>query len=441
MALAPTSFEVNRLLKKWAFLSVAVAVTVIGCGGNGGGGTSGGATGTPGIPGTSLRVNLPDNGTNGGINGTVVFYYLTGQGRSRSRNPGDLVANIHDITLEDEFGSVNSPGAGSGATFNLAAFEVASFRLDVPFNGQNSRLFTQYELRFDHFSFEGSPGIIAPPANPSDLDARIRVFPGRETTVPIFIDDSMFTTNGASVDFNEQRFIDLNESGNPLALQSFLGDYVEFDISGLAVADRPQLLSGDFAGKFFISGDNYALGSASASGTLEVLTEDSRRFSGTFGPEHTIGTYTPGTYTLYQTDPSDINGLAKIVSIAGDWRSNHRVLTTPGAFELIAFPTNQDNSHQELVAAKFDGNGNATALYFGFLNYDQGKFELHPVKTITDPTDFTGTLTGTIADYSNKNGAATSSPDSVRYGHYAFDGSLTLPAGFSNTGTFVVFRK
>jgi len=372
--------------------------------------------------------------------GHINFYYLTGQGRG-ARATGDLVANIHDVTIEDEFGSINSPGAGSGATFNLVSFQVASFRLDVPFTGQNSRLFASYELRFDHFTHEGVGDFLNPPADSSSFTARIRAFPGRDTTVPIFLDDAMFDTSGGNVVFDESRFIANNLSGSPLAIQSFLGDYVEFDLTGLPVADRPQLLTGDFAGRFFISGDNYAMGEPSSAGTFEVLTEDAQRFTGTFGPEHTIGSYFPGTYTLYQADPSDINGIAKIISIAGGWKSSNHVLTNPGAFEVITFPTHQDNAHQEMVAATFDANGNATKLYFGFLNYDQGKFELHPVKALTDPTDFTGVLTGTVANFTNASGGTTSAPNAIRFGQYAFDSSQTLPAGFLNNGTFVVFRQ
>jgi len=432
---------VNRLLKKWAFLSVAAALVAFGCGGSGGSGTSGITAGTTStIPGTNVRINLGTADSTGTLYGRINFYYLTGQGRG-SRAAGDLVANIRDVTIEDEFGSINAPGSGSGATFNLVSFQVASFRLDVPFHGQNSRLFANYELRFDHFQREGNPTILNAPGDSSNFPARIRAFPGRDTTVPIFLDDAMFTVNGGSVSFDETRFADLNLSGSPQAIQSFLGDYVGFDISGIPVADRPQLLSGDFAGRFFISGDNYAMGQAGESGSFEVLTEESQRFAGTFGGEHTIGAYTPGTYTLYQSDPSDINGLAKIVSIAGSWKSSPRVISTPGAFEIISFPTRKDDEHQEMIAAQFDGSGKVTSLYFGFLNYDNGKFELHPVKTLTDPTDFTGTLTGTISDFSNANGSITSAPNAIRYGHYSFDSSASLPSGFQSTGTFVVFRQ
>jgi len=432
---------VNRLLKKWAFLSVAAALVVIGCGGSGGSGTGGGPGGTTStIPGTNLRVNLGTADSGGRLFGHINFYYLTGQGRG-SRAAGDLVANIHDVTIEDEFGSINAPGTGGGATFNLASFQVASFRLDVPFTSQSSRLFANYELRFDHFSIEGSSGRLTAPPDSSTFRARIRVFPGRDTTVPIFLDDAMFAVNGSDVSFDEQRFVDANLSGSPSAIQSFIGDYVEFDISGLPVADRPQLLTGDFAGRFFISGDNYAIGASGESGTMEVMTEDQQRFVGTFGNEHTIGAYTPGTYTLYQADPSDINGLAKIISIAGSWKSNHRVLSNPGAFEFITFPTHLDNAHQEVAAVKFDGSGNPTALYFGFMNYDNGKFEIHPVQYLTDPTTFDGVLTGTIDGFTNAGGATTASPNLVRYGHFAFDGGQTLPSGFPNNGTFVVFRQ
>jgi len=440
--LAPTSFEVNRLLKKWAFLSVAAALVVIGCGGSGGSGTSGGSTTstTSTIPGTNLRVSLGSKDSTGRLFGHINFYYLTGQGRG-SRAAGDLVANIRDVTIQDEFGSINAPGSGSGATFNLVSFQVAKFSLDVPFVGQNSRIFENYELRFDHFSFEGNATRLDPPADSSDFPARIRSFPGRDTTAPIFLDDAMFTVNGSNVSFDESRFIDSNLSGSPAAIQSFLGDYIEFDLSGLPAAQRPQLLTGDFAGRFFISGDNYAIGQSVDAGTFEVLTEDAQRFSGTFGPEHNIGQYTPGTYTLYQADPSDINGLAKIISIAGGWRSNHRVFSSIGAFEMITFPTHSDNAHQEIVAATYDGSGNPTSLYFGFLNFDSGKFELHPVKTITDPTDFTGVLTGTVSGYSSASGSTTSAPPTIRYGNFTFDGSQTLPTGFPGNGTFVVFRQ
>lgn len=440
VGLAPISFEVNRLLKKWTFLSLAAIVAVIGCGGNGGGGGTGSTstTSTTGIPGTNLRVNLGNTGNTS--YGAANFYYLTGQGRGRSRAFGDLIANIREITLEDEYGSVNNPGAGTGATFNLAAFQVATLRVDIPFTNQNSRLFESYTLRFNSFTQEGIGTALGVP-DVVDFPARIRVFPGRDTTIPIFLDDAMFEVSSNVVSFDPSRFEMNNLSGTPPAIQAFIGDYVQFDLTNVPAADRPQLLSGEFAGRFFISGDNFALGQQASAGSFEVLTEDDQRFQGTYGPENTINAYTPGTYTLYQSDPSDISGIAKIVSIAGSWKSSTRVLSNAGSFEIITFPNVKDASHQEMVAATFNGNGNVTSLYFGFLDLDRGQFELHPIKTITDPTDFTGFLTGTLSNYRVASGGSTASPNAVRYGSYTFDAGQTLPTGFRNTGTFVVFRK
>lgn len=428
-----------------------MTVAVVGCGGGGGGSKGGSSTGTTGstVPGSSVSVNLPSS------SGLLTTLFLSGAGRAT----GDLVATIRGFAVTDTEATINNSGAGEVAV-DLNEFGSADSIMTVPFIGENSRLFTTYTASFAKFNFVGTTGDITAPAAASFI-SRIRVFPGRETTFQEFLENDMFTTDGSTVSFDTDLFKSKNFStgsdgtGTP-ALRSFINDYVSFDLSGLAAADRPLLSSGSPATRFFISGDNYALGDAS--NVFEILTETSDRFSGTYGPEGSSATplgnsYHPGTFTILRNNPSDPDpvSLAKILALAGSWRSSSEVLSGMGSYEMITFPTSNDNEHQELIFGQFNA-GQPVRLYFGVLNTDvpytdgshtfRGSFELHPVGTIGDPTNFEGTLEGGIDDFKAASGSTTANAASIRSGHYFFKSGTTFPAsGFPTSGTFVVFRK
>lgn len=432
-----------------------MTVAVVGCGGGGGGSKGGSSTGTTGstVPGSSVSINLPSS------SGLLTTLFLSGAGRAT----GDLVATIRGFSVTDTEATINNSGAGEVAV-DLNEFGSADSIMTVPFVGENSRLFTNYMASFAKFSVVGSTVDLAAPEAASFI-SRIRVFPGRETTFQEFLENDMFNADNATettpVEFNTDLFASRNFStgangtGTP-ALRSFINDYVSFDLTGLAAADRPLLSSGSPATKFFISGDNYALGDSSM--VFEILTETSDRYSGSYGLEGSSSTplgnsYHPGTFTILRNNPSDPDpvSLAKILALAGSWRSSTEVLSGMGSYEMITFPTSDDNEHQELVFGQFN-SGQPVRLYFGVLNTDipftdgsktyRGSFELHPVGTIGDPTNFEGTLEGGIDDFKSASGSTTANAASIRSGHYFFKSGTTFPAsGFPTSGTFVVFRK
>ena len=131
--------------------------------------------------------------------------------------------------------------------------------------------------------------------------ARIRVLPGRDTSVPIFLDDSMFSVVGSEVVFNEDAFRlrnNLENAGDEIS--TYFSDYVSFDITGLPAGEIPVLTNGQPAQRLLISGDNNALGTTNGTPRIEVLTLDAAEpIVGTYGPEGTLGgRNTHGTYDL-----------------------------------------------------------------------------------------------------------------------------------------------
>jgi len=468
---------VNRLLNKWALLSFAAAfavptLMVAGCGGNGGGGGHG--VTPPGTPGTSIVPTIGTRNAQGQAYGTADFTYLTGQGRA----PGDLTAIINHIQLQDQFGVV-AQALGSQANLPLTQFTAQQLLLDVPFTNQNSRLFESYTQNFEQFLVEGESSPADPPPALT-FPARIRVFPGRDTEIPIFLDDSMFVDSGSDpanpiADLIAYTYFQTpNTPANTVfafrnlnanlatatapagEIGSFIGDYVAFDISAMPQANRPQLVTsnganGTYATQIFVSGDNFAVAAPQQiggnSGTVQVLTlNSSTPLFGNYGPTNTIvGLPTSGTYDLTQTNPSDLTGESKIISLFGAWRPYTTVMAGVGNFEMITFPTSLDNNIQELVIIQRSG-GVIQNFYFGTLDTVRGQFQAFPVADIVNASA-AGEIDGTIGSYRGTSGASVSSPDSIRYGVYSFPSTSpithqpqSLPSGFQPTGTFAVFR-
>lgn len=437
-----------RNLRKWAFfIAAAATVAVIGCGGGGGGSNTSSTNGNPttGTPGSNLTVNLNENF------GTVQFTYLTGQGRA----PGDLVAVVRRQQVTDQFGTVRTQ-LSDPLSLPLEEFVLGQRDLNIPFTGQSVRLFEKYRLEFSGFleedlDGEGNPTYLdRTPPGPAEFPARIRVLPGRFTSLPVLLDGGMFSLEGNDVVFNEDQFrLRNNIVSETDPLRTYFSDYVSFDLTNMAAADRPVLSNGAVADQLFISGDNYAIG---ANGRYEVLTLDSSEpIVGTFGPEGTQGgRETPGTYNLTQVDPSDLSGIARITAAAGQWRSAGRAFSGAGEFEFILFPTSRDEAgdstdpngiqpdrDQEIAIVKRNSAGAITAFYFGFADLDAGTFTAYPISNLVD-AGVSGEVTGTIANYRNASGSSTTAFELVRRGTFTFSGGTP---GFPTEGTFVVYRE
>jgi len=455
-------------LRKWAFLYSAAAIAVIGCGGSGnppghstGSGTKTAATGVA-IKLTALATTPP---------GAIEVAYLTGQGRA----PGDLTAVVQRIVFDDNYGEVTNPLAPD--TFcPLVGFQNNVVHLDVSFTtqaaGVPSRLFTSFLLDFLQFDEEGgTPGqytVLGEPASfPKTYPATIRVFPGRTTSLPVFIDDSMFTvdaTNPLQIDYNESQFLLANGATSSNPMTGFVSDFVGFNLRGFTnPAQVPQLIAtatgtpADAAVEVFFSGDVYGVADATTSGAnFELLTlNPSMPIGGTLGGAGTLqgpaGTLPhAGTYSLLQLNPTDLTETLKIVAGQGIWRQSNTVLVQPNGAALgagnftVTFPSSADNNMQEIVSFVQDANSNISALYFGFIDMDALTFNMYPVVDIMSGST-AGGLTGTISQLFTKQGSATTSPDLVHSGNYTFntsDGSSTAAAaaGLKTSSTFYTFR-
>lgn len=463
-------------MRKWAFLYSAAAIAVIGCGGSGNGSShsSGGGGGGGTKNNGSIAIRLSSLTTT--PPGAIEVAYLTGQGRA----PGDLTAVVQRVLFQDSYGEVTNPLAPQTDCV-LSGFQNNVVHLDVSFaqaTGVPSRLFTSFQLDFLQFNQEtdspvqGDYIVLTKPVGfPKTYPASVRVFPGRTTSLPVFIDDSMFTVDAANpqqVDYTESQFLLANGATSSNPMQGFLSDFVSFNLNKVPANAVPTLVPtvtgvpSSPAVRVFFSGDVYAVSSASSGApNFEALALDpTMPIGGNLGPAGTLtgpGGTLPhaGTYSLLQLNPTDLTQTAHVVAMQGIWREHSTVLTqstgkalAAGSY-VVTFPSSSDNNVQEMVAFVQDGTVTSTGvpnisnLYYGFIDMDALTFSLYPVIDIMTGAT-AGGLTGTVGQMYTKQGATTAAPDLVRSGVYSFntsDGSLAAAttAGLKN-GTFFVFR-
>ena len=429
-----------------------MAGVLVGCAGSGttGGSSGGSGGGTSGLPATSI-VSITGNEAN---YGHVDFGFLTGQGRgiSNGRVASTFAGVVRRAELTDEIGLVINP-LDPALTLPLVGFQFQTKSLNVPFvdaanNRLISRQFTSYDLDFLKFQNNGSD--LSVPANfPFTIPTRIRALPGRSTMLPIYVDDAIFSIDPitGNVLFDSGIFNAVNRpDGKPI--KSFLNDYVSFDLTGMNASDLPVMNDGVTpAGRVYFSGDNYAISEAGNSGNFEALTLDvTNPIMGLFGPPGSGGAGRPGhagTFSLYTPNPTnpDPTVTMDIVALQGTWREYQSVLSNVSNFEIITFPSSDDNNLQEMVAFTRT-NGVITNLYYGQANFaataTKGSFQLWPVKNLPS-ADISGEIDGELSNFLNKDAKATTSFIGTRYGSYTFT-SGSLPAGFKSSGSFTVFR-
>jgi hypothetical protein len=420
--------------------------------------------------------------------GRVEVNYLTGEGRAA----GDVYLEITRQTISDGLTTVQRDSL-SPLNLRLSGFQTLTARINVPFavtsaGRPDSKNFT--DLLFDPnrvlvenstggltdsgvdlntvTDVNGNAGIL-----PYTLDARIRVFPGRSTTVPLRVSSASFypNPNGGGYIFDVDAFKSLNyeTSGtDPDAVNkvaSRLSDFVRFPLTGLPDDERPVVRDVDgnevaTAAYAYFSGDNYALSDApngAGAGTYfqEVGDVFSEVVVGHWSTISGLNTIYQGTYDLRDALPSDPAGITRIVSTYGGFRDYNKVLTGGGAFEMVMFPNSSETYTFEgditddvngrlgdIVAFTRDASGKITHMYFGDVDLGQGTFELFPIFYLgADPGDEgaqAARVTGTVSNYLNAFGAGTSNVTSVRKFTYTFGAT---PAGLPATGTATVFRS
>jgi hypothetical protein len=440
------------------FVAAAAAV-IIGCGGGGGGGNSTNSTSSTTsttTTGSGLRVNIPTPSGFAQPPGRLEFGFLTGQGRA----VGDLSLILNRVLVTDEFGSVRTD-LNARIDVSLSSFSFQILALTIPVDSQDSRLFEAYtfdpttllqetsgaDVETSCFGQDNGDGTFNSNWPPAPLAINARVFPGRSTLVPIYIDDTMFRLQSVSDNscnnlvavFDTNRFTELNEP----PVQGFINDYIEFDISGIPSAKRPTLTSkAQKAGRMYVSGDNYALSASGHAGAFEVLTEEvGAPIVGTFRePSQLPGAVTPGTFTLEQLDPTDLFNKRKIVALQGIWREGNKVLQGFESWNLVTFPNSRDTFEQEAIMFKWSG-GKVVDMFYGFLNYDSHEIHLFPVASIVnglvDPAD---EVIGTVTAQFGKNDTTVTAPQLTRSGTFNITKTGALPGDAPSNGKFLVFR-
>lgn len=421
--------------------------------------------------------------------GQIELSVLTGQGRATFA-PGDTQATLNVPDLQDSRGNVVTPPNPREIQLLLNGYQNQIFRINAdvtrltePETGRplNSRLFTNYALDINRVRRETFDGVFettdirnVPSAG---YNVTMRLFPGRYTTLPVFINDGMFaeasdpdlgTTffNFEQAAFNQANGLDITSR-----ITSSLSDYLSFDLRGLPSADRPKLLTGRDAFRVMFTGDNYALasglGMSGVSGAdsaapgefnaikrndLDPTDETANLIEGRFSipgsvpivPGAPSGAGVPGTYSLLQPDPTDPFLTARITSLQGIWREHFRMINNMPEVLAISFPSSRDDEDQDIVVFRQtitrDGTGTVTAaqvtsIYFGDLNLGSGAVRVWPIRNITSGS-VAGQATASAVNFLDRNGVSTISPQQTRSGTLT---NVTIP-GFPSSIPLVVYR-
>lgn len=502
--------------KKWAFMgAAALAAALAGCGGShssssssSSGSTSGGSGSIQSSPAT-IQVELPTP-----TQSLVYISFLTGAARQAVN--GDKYVIVENALIEDTPDNVAAVRSSlSPLTMDLDQYQIQYATIDVPMETAGYNVNSEM---FDHFTFNpfafidpaspvygNTPPANEVPPNPviaeTPFPCRLTVFPGRDSILPVYLTDPMFTYNqstgqedptlatvGSQTPWlmqvvNEPSTNNPNTNGKMIG---FLSDYIQFDIGstawkGVKVTLQGGTGKGNTATHFYMSGDNYAIsddtvgptGDANSSngGDFEEFTYDPNNpLDGYMGQPNTpppAGTNTPfptnnfpGTYNLLELNPQDLTGATQITSIYGRWRnifSNNPPLAVPGTstFDLIVLP-NSDESYTlaepaDCVALVHSGT-KISNLYVGYCyftgNPQTGSGTYYPGSAyLYNLSDFQVGATASqvvygLNAYLNSAAGATNYEPAIRSGSFTLM-SGTPPTGFpqkGQIGKFIVFR-
>jgi hypothetical protein len=479
--------EVIQVLKKWAIVcAVAAGAAMVGCGGSSGGGpvTKTGGGGTTRKP--AATVTIPNE-----FAALIYVSFLTGQGRAL----GDVYLNVENAFVNDTYNKRNVQATdNSPLRLHLAAYTLQYKPIDDtttdPVSGisyPNSETFSQFTLLPFSAAVEqaggyvglyppsqsaaGDPGVYAPdPATfPQTVPIRLTTFPGRDSNLPVFIDDSMVSIDSNNLGtLNVAQFdaVNLVTSSDPTVngkIPGYIMDYIQFDLSKVPAANTPSLMvSGKKATHFYLSGDNYAMSDDTSSvttGHFEQLTLDPSNPldgymyttpSSVTGANQFPGLDFPSTYDLRQANPSDLTGVSKITSLYGRWRPLTTLMNLQNTtFDIIIFPNSNESYTQssptDAVAIVHNNPANPsqiTNMYAGYAYYDanSGKpmARLYPLPAFVQAST-AGEVDYDLSAFTDINGNSTTSEASIRNGTYTLV-SGSPPSGFGTSGTFVVFR-
>ena len=436
-----------------------MAAILIGCGGGGGGGgnnnpTDGTTSGVPGAtePGDSVAmVNLPKPVASVG---RLNVAYLPLQGRLALETYSVLIRNIEVGLGADTF----VEPLATPITFVLTGAEVQQRSASIGVDNGVSRLFNAFYLNIDTLTHvsggqtESFGDATTPFIQELGFPANIRIFPSRETTVPIFFNDSMIqvVTDPDSGVSTASFLSDVFTARNGTPIQGFISDFLGFDVS-LMGAKRPIMSNGQAANRAYFSGDKFALSTSGPNGYFEMLTEDlTHPDPGQFTDPVTTGSVTsPGIYRTLAPDPTDPTNTNQITDLVGIFRwfadpaaASQSMVINSGNFEVVLMPESNDDDTQQILLIALNGN-KATNMYWGDAHLSSGSFVAYPLANLS--TGLTaGAIQGTLSGYLDANASAvtvnsSSTAQAVHYGRYAISGSL--PNGFNRSGRFIVFRR
>ena len=468
---------------KWSLAVLALGGVLFGCAGNtvGGGGTTSTTSTTAttgGLFSDVAGVNLSDTPA------LLEYAFLTGAGRA-----GDTkVASVRNLYAQDIFGAESS--GLTEKTLTLTSYQSQMLSTNTGLAGQQSRLFNSIQLNIKNLLIteSGNSQSFSSINNiPNDLPAALRVFKGRHTIVPMYLDPDTFVTeivNIGGTDFTQAKFDSdwfntINRiEGDTVAVRSFLSDYISFDVSAMSPGDLPSLSNANgTANRVFFSGDGFAIGAGdpanggSTGAPFELILQEGQGASvvGRYSaPTALGGAITPGTYTTQGIDPSDVTTTdpilaRKITSFQGTWKPHFSqkpnaltgaiedlgYLKNAHAFEAISIPTSLDDERQQVMmfseTISTGGNGakiaTITNMMWGYLDLATKQVFVYPLTNLTDPdaqTNRVGEIAGTIGTMYTSTGATTLSPQQMRFAQFSLPGA---PSGFATTGKIVVVRR
>lgn len=436
---------------KWLLCAFA-AVFVAGCGGSGDGRVP------PPPPGPDRSAPTIVLGNTAGLTTT----FISGQGR---RAPGSLIAVIQRIAYQnnvDDIIPVLDQSTFPELKVELDAYSINSrtFSVSVP-GDQGSRFMTQFPLEV--FSLEqendfggtdlltqNPPALLAEPP----FDIQLRMFPGRYSSVQVNLDDAILNWDGFGVTFDRDLFIFRNYNEFTNTMTSFLSDQISFDLSAMPAEDRPLMTNGDPAEAVLYSGDAIAMSRGFGfDGSFELL-DPVRVEQGIIRPGPILGgVQAPGTYTLLELDPRDLEGLTKITALQGSWRSYKSVMTDFPVYSMVAMPNSGDDDRQTLLVWKHNPDGQITAMWQGTLRYTvaagtpptTGFFSLWPIGQIDD-ADAANEVKGFVSNLITRPTYATVNGRRVVVGYDVLKGDYNVTETnplfpFPLQGGFAVFRR
>ncbi|MCH7904238.1 MAG: hypothetical protein IH944_06680 [Armatimonadetes bacterium] len=434
----------------FAFVAVVVVIGCGGGGGTGGGGTGGGTGGGGGTTGgpTAPTVVLDTDST-------VQYLLLTGANR-RAGGIGDQFVVMRNIKVQNDVFDFapTSQGGASVIQARLNGYKIfSSFFTYTIQAGDNFKTFVEYPMEISGMKEQTGPGegditdlfttpeFITPP-----FALNLVLLRGRQHTIQINLDESivfydLFTT--PKFNFDRAGFEDENYDPIDNSINSFLSDYISFDISNMAAADRPNMVSTAEADKILISGDAIAMAAGfDTDDSFEVLNPvflDQGRFT---APDPGPPPF-PGTYSVFEDDPRDlIPPIAQLIALQGIWKDYSEVLTDVGTNvgneAVIAFPNSrQDTESMTVVYFKRDVSGNIIALWQGVIRLSGAQTNTIIVSPIDDlPSGIlAGEARGTLSNLVFLNGE-------VIRGEFTFVSGPGLPGfPFSLAGEFAVFIR